>query len=123
MLSDTIADFLTRLRNAAMASKLEVTVRPTRLINDIAQILKSEGFIDEINVEEGQMNIKLSATTRLEHLKKISRPSLRRYSKVTDIPRPKSGYGLVILSTPKGVLAAAQARKQRVGGELICEVW
>ena len=124
MYNDTIADFLTRLRNASMAGKMTVTIRPSKTVLDIAEILKSEGFIKSIESEEGAATtVELTEDWPITHIKRLSKPGVRLYVKTDKIPRPRGGSGVVILSTPKGHLTGSQARKQRVGGELVCEVW
>jgi len=107
-----------------MAGKLEVILRPSKSIVAIADILKSQGFIDQIKTDEdGFLNITLSKTEPISHIKRLSKPGVRYYVKTTEVPRPRGGAGTVIVSTPKGILTGSQARKQKVGGELICEVW
>ncbi|MDP3993287.1 MAG: 30S ribosomal protein S8 [bacterium] len=123
MYNDTIADFLTRLRNATMAGLEEVPVRPSKSVLSIAQILKSEGFISAINTDEDQLTVSLDKDWPITHIKRLSKPGVRIYVKTTEIPRPRGGTGVVIISTPKGHLTGSQARKQKVGGELVCEVW
>lgn len=123
MLNDRISDFLTQIRNASMAGKPSISIMATKIIVEIAKVLKSEGFIASFEKEGSMLNVTLSTGSPLKQLKRLSKPGLRRYVKVSDIPRPRSGFGLIVLSTPKGILTGAQARKQRVGGELICEVW
>ena len=123
MYNDTISDFLTRLRNASMAGKLEVPVRSSKAIVDIAGILKTEGFIASVSNEDNQLTIILDKDWPITHIKRLSKPGVRLYVKTDKIPRPRGGTGIVILSTPKGHLTGSQARKQKVGGELVCEVW
>lgn len=123
MVNDTIADFLTRLRNASMSGKDNVNVESTKTIEKIAKILQSEGFLSKVDKNERELNVTLGRDWPITHIKRISKPGIRRYVKTTQVPRPKGGMGLVILSTPKGILTGDQARKQKVGGELICEVW
>ena len=123
MYNDTISDFLTRLRNASMAGKLEVPVRSSKAIVDIAGILKTEGFIASVSNEDNQLTVILDKDWPITHIKRLSKPGVRLYVKTDKIPRPRGGTGIVILSTPKGHLTGSQARKQKVGGELVCEVW
>lgn len=123
MYNDTVSDFLTRLRNAAMASKEVAVVRHNNTVQAIAESLKSEGFIISLERDGVHLNVTLNAEMPLVHVKRLSRPSIRRYVGYNKIPRPRSGFGTIILSTPKGILTGNQARKQKVGGELICEVW
>jgi len=123
MVNDVIADFLTRLRNASMAGKADVSVRTSKSLVSIADILKHEGFIAEIKAEDSELKITLEKNGPITHIKRLSKPGVRYYVKSIDIPRPRGGTGLVIVSTPKGILTGSQARKQKVGGELVCEVW
>lgn len=123
MVNDTIADFLTRLRNSSMSGKENVNVESTKTIERIAKILQSEGFLSRVDKNERELNVTLSKDWPITHIKRISKPGIRRYVKTTQVPRPQGGMGLVILSTPKGILTGDQARKQKVGGELLCEVW
>lgn len=122
MYNDTVSDFVTRLRNASMAGKQELTVRSNKLVAEVAKVLVSEKIISKIEPGVRELTITLHEEA-LHHIRRLSKPSLRHYVSYKDIPRPKSGYGLIVLSTNKGVLTGNQARKQKVGGELICEVW
>lgn len=123
MYNDTVSDLITRIRNASMSGKEEILARNSKLVASIAETLKNEGFLSEVKPDGHRLTLKLNTETPLLHIKRLSRPSIRTYVSYTDIPRPRSGLGTVILSTPKGVLTGRQARKQKVGGELICEVW
>ena len=123
MYNDTISDFLTRLRNASMTGKLEVPIRSSKPVLDIAGILKNEGFIASIKTEDSKVTVSLDKDWPITHIKRLSKPGVRLYVKTDKIPRPRGGTGVVILSTPKGHLTGSQARKQKVGGELVCEVW
>lgn len=123
MFNDSISDFLTRIRNASMASKPVARVRYSSTVNAIAETLKKEGFILSMEKDGYFLNVTLNPEMPVSHLKRLSRPSIRAYVGYKEIPRPRTGLGTVILSTPKGILTGNQARKQKVGGELICEVW
>jgi len=123
MYNDPIADFLTRVRNSTMATKNEVAIRPSRIVFEIANILKSEGYLATVNQDEEQITVTLNSDNPITHIKRLSKPGVRYYVKNNEIPRPQGGLGLVIISTPKGLLSGQQARKQKVGGELVCEVW
>jgi len=123
MYNDTISDFLTRIRNAFMAGRKDTQVRYSKIVESIADILKKEGFIVSFEKNGYLLDVVLNQEMPLGHIKRLSKPGIRRYVKTTEIPKPNSGFGFVILSTPKGVLTGHQARKQKVGGELICEVW
>jgi len=131
MMTDPIADMLTRIRNAVGARKASVDVPWSRLKQEIARVLAAEGYLEDATVlEEGtrrMLRIGLRYDTRrrpvIEGLKRVSRPSLRVYVGVGDIPAVRKGLGVSVLSTPKGVLADRDARRERVGGELLCTVW
>ena len=123
MYNDTIADFLTRLRNASMAGKTDVPVRSNKSVVKIAEILKAEGFIQSLATTDGELTVTLTKDAPITHIERLSKPGVRYYVKNTEIPRPRGGTGIVIISTPKGILTGGQARKQKVGGELVCEVW
>jgi small subunit ribosomal protein S8 len=126
---DPIADLLTCIRNASQALLPTVDVSHSRMKESIARILKQEGYIADCAVE-GQpfkkLKLKLKYQGRkgvIADLKRVSKPGLRRYVRSTEIPRVLGGMGIVILSTPRGVMTGFEARKQKVGGELICYVW
>jgi small subunit ribosomal protein S8 len=123
MYTDTVSDFLTRLRNASMAQKKIVRVRYSKMVESIAEIFKKEGYILSIDKDGLNLDIVLNEKLPFGHIKRISKPGIRRYVNYTKIPRPHSGFGMVILTTPKGILTGYQAKKQKVGGEIICEVW
>src|SRR5688572_16135919 len=129
-MTDPIADMLTRIRNANMALLPEVSMAHSNMRESIAKILKREGYIAEVAVEgkPGAKNIKLKLKYQgrkgvIAGLKRVSSPGLRRYVGATEIPRVLGGMGISILSTPQGVLSGTDARKQNVGGELLCFVW
>ena len=129
-LTDPIADFLTRLRNASVAKKTLVALPYSRIKNDIARVLKDEGYISDFK-EEGQgATHQIYVTTKfvqqtpaISGLKRVSRPGLRRYVAAGDIPRVRGGQGIAILSTPRGVLSGREAKRQNVGGELLAYVY
>lgn len=106
-----------------MSGKKTARVRYSKMVHDIAEILKKEGFILALEKDGLHLDVVLNADNAFTHIKRLSKPGIRRYVKATEIPRPRSGYGMVIVSTPKGVLTGFQAAKQKVGGELVCEVW
>lgn len=123
MYNDTVSDFLTRLRNAFMAGKKTARVRYSRMVESITTILKKEGFILVITKDGYHLDLELNTEMPISHIRRLSKPGIRRYIGANRIPRPRSGFGMVIISTPKGLLTGHQATKQKVGGELICEVW
>lgn len=128
-MQDPIADMLTRIRNAGMARHTSVAMPHSRMKESIARILKDEGYIADIAVEGDKLKtLKLGLKYQgrksvIEGLRQISTPGLRRYVGAGSIPRVLGGLGTAILSTPRGVLSGSEARKQGVGGELVCYVW
>ena len=127
---DPIADMLTRIRNANQALLPDVAMPHSNMRESIAKILKKEGYIGEVAVEgkPGAKTIKLKLKYQgrkgvIAGLKRVSSPGLRRYVGSTEIPRVLGGMGISILSTPAGVLSGTDARKQNVGGELLCFIW
>ena len=129
--TDPIADMLTRVRNALMARHEEVTMPSSRVKEEIARILKQEGFIRgyEVTLEgpKQQMRIMLKYTEErtpvLSGLKRVSRPGQRLYARRDDIPRVKGGFGFAIISTSKGMMTGEEAYQAGVGGEVICYIW
>jgi small subunit ribosomal protein S8 len=129
-MSDQVADMLTRIRNANQALLPEVAMSHSNMRESIAKILKREGYVSEVAVEgkaaTKTIKLKLKYQGRkgvIAGLKRVSTPGLRRYVGATEIPRVLGGMGISILSTPRGVLSGTEARKQNVGGELLCYIW
>ncbi len=131
VITDTVADMLTRIRNANAARKDHVEVPASRLKWEIARLLKEEGFIaDAQRVDRGPQGA-LRVTLRygprrepvLTGIRRVSRPGLRIYSRRAAIPRVRGGLGVAILSTSRGLMTDRQARRQGVGGEVIAYVW
>lgn len=129
-LSDPIADMLTRVRNAHRAGHDVVEVPHSRMKGEIARILKSEGFIRDYMAEGRapkvlKIYLKYDANHQpvIQGIRRESRPGLRRYANTRKIPKILGGLGLAILSTPAGVITDKEARKQHVGGEVLCCVW
>ena len=124
-----IADLLTRLRNSTRVRKAELLVPYSRMKADISAILKKEGYITDFEVKsEGKPQLRIvnkfaGKTPAITGLKRVSRPGLRRYVGAEDIPRVLGGMGISIISTPRGVLSGREARRQKVGGELLAYVW
>jgi small subunit ribosomal protein S8 len=129
--TDPIGDMLTRIRNASRARHEKVLIPASRLKMRIAEVLKDEGFIKDYVLHEdatqGAITVVLKYTSDREpaisDIKRVSKPGLRRYVPTESIPRVLNGMGIAILSTSKGVMVDREARKQKVGGELICTVW
>jgi len=131
--SDPIADMLTRIRNAVSARHEAVFIPASKMKVSIAKVLKDEGFIRDYSVvqEDGRphpnLKVELSYAGRrqpvLNGLQRVSKPGLRVYVQRREIPRVYGGLGIAILSTPKGIMTGQEARRQEVGGELLCYVW
>ena len=129
-MSDPIADMLTRIRNAGQASLTNVNMPHSNIKERIADVLKREGYLTDVSIhsESGKktLQLKLKYEQRrsvIDGLKRVSSPGLRRYVGVDEIPRVRNGLGTAILSTPAGILTGNEARRQNVGGELLCYVW
>lgn len=131
MMTDPIADFLTRLRNAQLARHKTTQVPSSKIKVRIAEILKDEGYLADVRVENTEGRATLHVTLKydersqpvIEGLQRVSRPGLRRYSAADGIPKVRGGIGLAIISTSRGLMTDQQARKDRVGGEVLCTVW
>ena len=129
--TDPVSDFLTRVRNAINARHQKVDVPHSKLKVEIARILKEEGYITNFKAtdEEGRKVLRVylkyspDNSSPISDLKRVSRPGCRVYVGHTEIPRVLGGLGINILTTPKGVMTGRQARREGVGGELLCEVW
>jgi len=128
--TDPIADFLTRIRNAIRAKKKFVEIPSSNMKLKIAEILKDNHFIKDFNViEDNKQNIVrvhlkyVDGESSITDLQRISTPGLRSYVNQNNIPRVLNGLGLAILSTSKGLLSDKQAKKESIGGEVICHVW
>lgn len=126
---DPIADMLTRIRNGYGAKLPKVSMPHSKLKENIARILKSEGYINEFNAEGDKIR-DLVVTLKydghrsvIEGLKRVSSPGLRQYVSSEDIPKVRGGLGVAIISTSRGVMSGREARKQKVGGEVLCHVW
>ena len=130
-MTDPIADYLTRIRNAARVNHSKVDVPASNIIKEMTRILLEEGYIRNYTViddnKQGIVRIYLKYNrdkkSAITGLRRISRPGYRRYANLGSIPRVLNGLGLAMLSTPKGVLTDKQARKERVGGEVLFYVW
>jgi small subunit ribosomal protein S8 len=129
-LTDPVADFLARIRNAIRARHQKMDVPASKLKAEIARILKEEGYISNYKVqdEEGKLVLRVylkygGAEAAISDLARISRPGCRVYVGRDEIKRVQGGLGISILTTPKGVMTGRQARREGVGGELLCEVW
>jgi len=131
MMTDTIADMLTRIRNANSAHKPTATIPYSKKLADIAAVLKDAGYIKGYSVEAGdpvdslivELKYANDKTRVITGIRRISKPGLRVYAKKEDLPRVLGGLGIAIVSTSSGVMTDAQARAKGVGGEVLAYVW
>ena len=135
-MTDPIADMLTRIRNAVMSGQAMTAMPSSKVKVEIAKILKEEGYLETIEVADGELPSQKVLRLRIKYigerrerkpvisgLERISRPGRRVYSKKQDIPWVLSGIGVAIMSTPKGIMTGQRARQLGVGGEILCKVW
>lgn len=124
---DPIADFLTAIRNGYLAKKETVSVSKSKMRSALADILVKQGFLLAAEEAEGEINLTLhylpDGQPVLTHIKRISKPGVRRYAGTDTIPTALSGAGITILSTPAGLLTDKEAHAKRLGGEVICQLW
>lgn len=128
---DTVSDFLTRLRNAVSAGHDKVDLPSSSIKKNIADVLKRTGYVSDYKIvkddKQGVMRVYLASDdkgrAKINVLKKVSRPSRRVYINVDKIPSVRSGFGIAVLSTNKGILSGQEAKSQNLGGELLCLVW
>ncbi|MFH1067037.1 MAG: 30S ribosomal protein S8 [bacterium] len=130
MQSDPLGDFLTQIRNANRAGKTEAATPYSKTKSNVANVLKREGYIKDFSLEKRNdkptliVYLKRSAKVKvIQGIKRVSKPGLRRYAGMREIPRVLGGMGVAILSTPKGVLSGQEAKKQNVGGEILAYIW
>lgn len=128
--TDPIADLLTRIRNAAAVGKTEVRLPSSKLKVVVAKSLQKAGYLSAVSVEKGSPRDTLiisinqpGTNTKITEIKRISSPGRRVYTSADDVPKVKSGRGVVLISTSKGVLSGAEAKKQRLGGEVLLSVY
>jgi len=130
-MTDPISDLLTRIRNATKEKHEKLEVPASRLKANVVRVLKEEGYIKNFRLmrEEGRPVIKVylkyteAGDSVIQGIRRVSRPGLRRYTGYESMPRPLGGAGISIVSTSKGVTTGHKARVQKVGGEILCEVW
>jgi len=131
MVTDPIADMLTRIRNGAQARHAQVRCPSSRLKLGVARVLAQEGFLSEVRLEEEagrptlviELRYDADGASVIDGIRRVSRPGRRVYVGAREIPKVRNGLGVAVLSTPKGVLADRAAREAKVAGELLCEVW
>ena len=131
-MTDPVADLLTRIRNACMEKHEKVEVPASRLKANIVRVLKDEGFIKNFRLvrdDNGHVSIKIflkyddKGESVIRGIRRVSKPGIRKYAGMESVPRVLGGVGISILSTSKGVLASQKAVQNKVGGEILCEVW
>ncbi len=126
MMTDPIADMLTRIRNAHLALHKEVSVPRSKIKESIAAILKEEGYVDNVSVADREIKIALKyvgGKAVISGLKRISKPGRRIYVNAAGVPNVQNGLGICIVSTSRGVVSGTDAKEKQIGGELICEIW
>ncbi len=129
--NDALSDMLARIKNAHKAKKTYTACYKSKLNINVLNVLKNEGYIRDfsnIEIRKGINSIKIdlkyyNGTPVIKKIKRISKPGIRVYSKISDLEKPYGGLGISILSTPKGVMSDQEARKNNVGGEILCEVF
>ena len=130
-MTDPIADMLTRIRNANQNRAKTVSMPSSKMKEEIAKILKDEGFVEEFSIEENDVQNTLTLTLKygqkkervITGLKRVSKPGLRVYSKAEDLPKVLNGLGIAIISTSKGLKTDKEARELGIGGEVLAYVW
>lgn len=129
-MNDPIADMLTRIRNAQAVKLEEVFVPFSKIKKRMAEILKAEGYLADFEEQEGQRGAKLRLLLKYDQghgtitaLERVSKPGQRVYKKATELPRVLQGLGISIISTSRGLMTDREAKKQKLGGEVICRIW
>lgn len=131
MVNDPIADLLTRIRNASLVQRQQVVIPSSKIKLEIAKILQQEGFIKDFSVTDGkpQANLVISlkyvgrGVSVINGLERVSKPGRRIYTGYQSIPWVRSGLGISIISTPQGLMTGRKARRSKLGGEILCNVW
>ena len=130
VVTDTIADMLTRIRNANQMRYEEVSVPSSNIKKEIARILKEEGYINDFRLEDNDVQGTIVLTLKYKNkervitgLRRISKPGLRVYCKSNEIPKVLNGLGIAIISTSKGIMTDKEARKENIGGEVLAYLW
>lgn len=126
MVTDTLSNLVTQIRNGYSANLQVVNVPWSRLSQALADVLKTEGFVGDVLRQENKLSVNLKYTGKspaLTGIKRVSKPGVRIYRPIKRLPRVLGGLGINILSTPKGVMSDKQAKKLHVGGEILCQVW
>ena len=129
--NDSLSDMLARIKNAHQANKVSTSCLKSKLNINVLNVLKNEGYIrdfKDIEVRKGINSIKIdlkyfNGSPVIKKIKRVSKPGIRKYSKISELIKPYGGLGISIISTPKGVMSDQQAKKNNVGGEILCEVF
>ncbi len=130
-MSDPVADMLTRIRNAVRVRRVTVNIPASGVCEGVARVLKEEGYIDDVarvdDAKQGILRIYLRYGPKgegvISEIRRVSRPGRRVYSGVEELPRPMDGMGVAIVSTSRGVMSDRRCRQDKIGGEVLCEVW
>lgn len=125
-MTDTLSDFLTRIKNGYMAKKGEVESPLSKLVLSVAKILEEEGYVEKVETHGHKIKAKLKFDGKkpsMESFKRVSKPGIRIYVGYKEIRKPFGGLGTSIISTPSGVMTGEKAKKLKKGGELLCQVW
>lgn len=130
-MTDPIADMLTRVRNALSVNKETVEIPASNMKKELARIMLEEGYVSAVNLVDGEHGKNIVLTLKyagkmkpvINGLKRVSRPGLRVYSDVEDMPKVMDGLGIAVLSTNKGIMTGKKAKAQNVGGEVLCYIW
>lgn len=131
MMTDPVADFLARIKNAQLVKHAEIVLPASKMKAAIAEILHSEGYVGDVRVEKDDKQGKLFVQLKydregkpvIEGLRRVSKPGLRVYKAAKDLPKVRGGMGMAVVSTSRGIMSDNQARKENVGGEVLCYVW
>ena len=124
-MNDPIADMLTRIRNASMVGKDTVLIPDSRIKRDILKVIQARGYVDGFSSEKetpGYLTVKLS-DKKMQKIERVSKPGCRVYTKKSDIPSVLQGMGMIVISTSRGVMTGSEAKKQGLGGEIICKIY
>lgn len=119
---DPIADMLTRIRNAQAVRKETVSIPLSKMKLVLAKILKKEGYLEKVKKKEREIIVKLKQDG-IEGLKRVSKPGQRIYVEKDKVPKVRQGFGMAVISTSQGLMTDKEARKKKLGGEVICEIW
>jgi len=132
MVTDTIGDFLTRIRNAQERNKAEVRIPASKILIEISKILKEEGFVRDYKIEKNEnardeiileLRYDKDGKSIIRGIKRVSRPGVRIYKGYRDLSEIKSGQGITIITTSKGLFTGEKAKDEKVGGEILCKIW